>query len=218
MNLARRTIAAAGAAWIVTACLGLAPAIAIAAETLPATAAAPSLAGPALLAALRRGGYVLYLRHTSTDFGANDDAMTSFEDCTKQRNLTDKGRAEARAIGAAIARLKIPVGEVLASPYCRTLETGKLIFGRAAASMDVRGGPATPSAPQRYAGLRALLSTPVAGGTNLAIAGHGNPFHAVAGPPYLAEGEVAIVEPRGDDGFRVIAKMARDAWDTLDRP
>jgi len=107
---------------------------------------------------------------------------------------------------------------VLASPYCRTLETGKLIFGRATASMDVRGGPATPSAPQRYAGLRALLSTPVAGGTNLAIAGHGNPFHAVAGPPYLAEGEVAIVEPRGDDGFRVIAKMARDAWDTLDRP
>jgi hypothetical protein len=183
-----------------------------------AVAAAPALTGTALRDALRRGGYVLYFRHTSTDFGQNDDGMTSFDDCTKQRNLTDQGRAEARAIGVAIARLKIPVGEVLASPYCRTLETARLMFGRATASMDVRGGPATPSTPDRYAGLRRLLSTPVAGGTNLAIASHGNPFHAVAGPPYLAEGEVAIIAPRGADGFSIVAKITRDGWGALDTP
>jgi hypothetical protein len=167
--------------------------------------------------ALRRGGFVLYFRAASTAFGQNDDGMTSFEDCTKQRPLTDKGRAGARAIGAAIERLKIPVGEVLASPYCRTLETGRLIFGRATPSMDVRGGHATPSASDRYAGLRKLLSTPVGGGTNLAISSHGNPFHAVAGPPYLAEGEVAIVEPRGAEGFRIVAKIDNDGWGALDR-
>ena len=190
-----------------------------AAAQAPATAVAPAppLAGTALRDALQRGGYVLYFRHTSTDFGQNDEGMTSFDDCTRQRNLTDKGRAEARAIGAAIARLKIPVGEVLASPYCRTLETARLIFGRATVSMDVRGGPATPSAPDRYAGLRKLLSTPVGGGTNLAISSHGNPFHAVAGPPYLAEGEVAIIEPRGAEGFSIVAKITRDGWGALDK-
>jgi len=182
----------------------------------PAAAIAPPLAGTALRDALQRGGYVLYFRHTSTDFGQNDDGMTSFDDCTKQRNLTDAGRAEARAIGAAIARLKIPVGEVLASPYCRTLETARLMFGRATASMEVRGGPAS-DAGARYAGLRKLLSTPVGGGTNLAIASHGNPFHAVAGPPYLAEGEVAIIEPRGAEGFRIVAKVTKDGWEALAR-
>jgi len=183
----------------------------------PATAAAapPVLAGSALRDALRRGGFVLYFRHTSTDFGQNDDNMTSFDDCAKQRNLTDKGRAEARAIGVAIARLNIPVGDVLASPYCRTLETARLIFGRATASMDVRGGPSTPTSPDRYDGLRKLLSTPVAGNTNRAIASHGNPFYAVAGPPYLAEGEVAVIEPRGAEGFRIVAKVTKDGWEAL---
>lgn len=74
-----------------------------------------SLAGPALLSALRAGGLILYFRHTSTDFGQNDDQMSGYEDCARQRNLTDRGRDEARAIGAAIQRLRIPVGDVLAT-------------------------------------------------------------------------------------------------------
>ena len=206
------------AAYAVAVAFGTAAAIAGAqpAAATAAPAVAP-LAGGALLSALERGGYVLYLRHTSTDFGQNDDAMTSFDDCSKQRNLTDKGRAEARAIGAAIARLRVPVGDVLASPYCRTLETARLVFGRATVSMDVRGGPATPPDADRYAGLRRLLSTPGTRGTNVAIVSHGNPFYAVAGPPYLAEGEIAVVEPRGAGGFAVVAKVPRDGWDALGR-
>jgi hypothetical protein len=182
----------------------------------PAPAAiAPPLAGTALRDALQRGGYVLYFRHTSTDFGQNDDGMTSFDDCAKQRNLTDAGRAEARAIGAAIARLKIPVGEVLASPYCRTLETGRLIFGHATATQAVRGGPAAPDDPDRYSALKKLLSTPVTAGVNLVIASHGNPFRAVTGTSYLAEGEAAVIEPLGAQGFRIVARITKDGWASL---
>jgi hypothetical protein len=61
---------------------------------------------------IARGGYVLYFRHTATDFGQNDEKMTGFEDCANQRNLTDGGRADARAIGAAIRSLDIPIGAV----------------------------------------------------------------------------------------------------------
>src|SRR5919106_1629927 len=71
-----------------------------------------------LLNRLREGGYVLYLRHTSTDFSQNDSRMTSYEDCATQRNLTDRGREEARMLGQHVKRLKIPIGEVLASPFC----------------------------------------------------------------------------------------------------
>src|SRR6266704_7202881 len=129
----------------------------------PSLAAAPdaqTLAGRPLLAALKAGGLVLYFRHTSTDFGQNDDQMSGYEDCARQRNLTDRGRDEARQIGAAIRRLRIPIGEVLASPFCRTRETAQLIFGRATVSPAVRGGPARPESNDRYAELRKLLSTP----------------------------------------------------------
>ena len=193
--------------------LGALTPVAVAAGTV---ATAP-LEGRALGDALRRGGYVLYFRHASTDFGQSDEAMTSFDDCKAQRNLTDKGRDEARAIGAAIRRDRVPVGDVLASPYCRTRETAQLIFGRATVAPAVRGGPVQADA-QRYAGLVALLSDPVPAGTNRVIVSHGNPFHAVAGSPYLAEGEAAVVAPRGEGRFEVVARIPRDRWADLAAP
>ena len=100
---------------------------------------------------LRQGGYVLYMRHASTDFSRNDAAMTSYEDCATQRNLTDQGRAEARAVGAHVRRLRIPIGDVLASPFCRTMETARLAFGKAQATPAARGasGTARPLARRR---------------------------------------------------------------------
>jgi hypothetical protein len=188
---------------------------------LPAIAAetpSESLTGAALLQALRGGGLILYFRHTSTDFGQNDDAMSGYEDCVRQRNLTDRGRDEARRIGVAIKRLDIPIGDVLASPFCRTRETAQLIFGRATAAPAVRGGPARPETNDRYAELRKLLSTPPRAGTNLAIASHGNPFRAVTDTQYLAEGEAAVIRPLGAQGFRIVARVPKDGWDALTAP
>ena len=167
-----------------------------------------------VLAELRRGGYVLYFRHTATDFSQNDEKMKRFEDCADQRNLIDKGRTDARAAGAAIRQLQVPVGRVLASPFCRTVETAQLLFGRAEKMQEVRGGPAVSATSERYAELRKILATPVAPGANLAVVSHGNPFYSVAGPPYLAEGEVAVIRPQGTD-FQVIARIRIDGWDAL---
>jgi hypothetical protein len=169
-------------------------------------------ADPALVQKLREGGYVLYMRHAATDFSQNDSRMTSYEDCATQRNLTDQGREEARQIGAHVKRLGIPIGEVLASPYCRTMETARLAFGSARASNAVRGGPVDAT---RYDGLKKLLSTPVRKGENRVISSHGNPFQAVAGPPYLAEGEIAVVRPDGEMRFSVIARIRPADWPGL---
>ncbi len=169
----------------------------------------------ALLKQLREGGYVLYLRHTSTDFSRNDANMKSYADCANQRNLTDKGRDEARAVGEHIKRLGIPIGTVLASPFCRTMETAKLAFGKAQPMNEVRGGPARPDDPSRYDPLRKLLGGYVPKGENLVISSHGNPFHAVAGPPYLAEGEIAVVRPQGDSRFAIVGKIRVEDWQLL---
>lgn len=167
-----------------------------------------------LLAELRKGGYVIYFRHTSTDFSRDDSRSKSDDDCDHQRPLTDKGREEAREIGAAFRELKVPVGSVLASPRCRTLETAMLAFGRAEKAPEARGGPVAPESPDRYAPLRKLLATPVKPGANLVIASHGNPFYATAGAPYLAEGEAAVVRPLGKD-FEIIARVRHDGWRKL---
>ncbi len=167
-----------------------------------------------LLAELRKGGYILYFRHASTDFSRDDTRSQSDDDCANQRPLSDEGRSEARAIGAAIRDLGIPVGKVVASPRCRTMETAMLAFGRAEKSAAVRGGPAHPQQPDRYAALRQLLATRVEPGANLVISSHGNPFYAVAGKPYLAEGEGAVVRPLGAD-FEVIARIRVDDWQAL---
>jgi phosphohistidine phosphatase SixA len=179
--------------------------------------AAPAAAevDAAIVNALRSGGFVLYMRHASTDFSQNDARMTSYADCASQRNLTDKGRAEARAVGEHVKRLGIPIGTVLASPFCRTMETARLAFGKAELMKEVRGGPARAEDPKRYEGLRKLLSAPPPKGENLVIASHANPFYAVAGPPYLAEGEIAVLKPQGDSGFAIVGKIRVEDWQLL---
>lgn len=173
------------------------------------------LSGPALVCALRAGGFVLYFRHASTDFGQNDDSMTAFEDCANQRNLTDKGRSEARTIGAAIRELRIPIGQVLASPFCRTVETAMLAFAKAEKSLDLRGWPASSVDPNRYASLRGYLAAPPIAAMNTVLVGHGNPFRAVAGPPHLMEGEAAVIRPLGGETFEIAGRIQVQEWADL---
>jgi len=182
----------------------------------PGRSAQPAkpMPGPELLSELRKGGYVIYFRHTSTDFSRDDVKSRSDDDCDNQRPLTDQGREEARQIGAAFRELKIPVGKILASPRCRTMETALLAFGPPEKSSEARAGPASPASEDRYAPLRALLSTPVKPGANTVIASHGNPFYATAGAPYLAEGEAAVVRPLGMD-FEIVARVRHDGWRAL---
>ncbi|HSC98780.1 MAG TPA: hypothetical protein VLI21_07750, partial [Casimicrobiaceae bacterium] len=104
----------------------------------------------------------------------------------------------------------------LASPFCRTRETAELIFGHATVDARVRGGPARPDNPERYAELRTLMSTTVPAGSNVAIVSHGNPFTAVAGPPYLAEGEAAVIRPIGNGEFQIVARIPPDGWRMLE--
>lgn len=188
----------------------LAPAVAVAQQ-----AAVPPPAGPDLLAALRAGGHILYFRHADTDHRQVDQRGMRFEDCAAQRNLTDRGRDHARALGAAIRSLAIPVGAVLASPLCRTMETATLVFGTALRSAAVRdGGPLAPGSPGRFPALRELLSTKVAPGANTVIVGHAYPYFTLVGGQYLNEGEADVVHPRGAD-FEVLARLGLTQWRDL---
>ncbi|MDP3415916.1 histidine phosphatase family protein [Falsiroseomonas sp.] len=86
-------------------------------------------AAAALIAALRRGGVVVVLRHAITDRSQVDRG--DLADRAGQRNLSESGRAQSRALGRAFAQL--PLGQVLTSPVFRALDTAELAFGARAA-------------------------------------------------------------------------------------
>jgi phosphohistidine phosphatase SixA len=179
-------------------------------------ASAQTLVGAELLAALRAGGYVIYFRHADTDHSRQDQRPVNFDDCATQRVLSEKGRQNSRAIGEAIRALDVPIGPVLASPLCRTIDTAVLAFGSAETAMATRdGGPDPVGSPGRYAALRALLSTSPPAGKNTAIVGHGYPYYSLIGKgQMLEEGEAAIVRPHGTS-FEEVARMGLKEWRQL---
>ena len=96
----------------------------------------------ALIAALRAGGYNIYFRHAQTDWSQTDrvDERGAWLDCdsTRMRQLSEQGRKTAAEVGQAMRSLNIPVHSVVASPYCRTVETARLLgLGTVEVSTDI---------------------------------------------------------------------------------
>ena len=186
------------------------------------SAAAGEMADAELVSLLRNGGYTLYFRHTATDW-SHSDHLTQKGDwvsCDKQkmRQLSERGRADAQSIGLAMRQLDIPVGRVLASPYCRTVETGKLLdVGEVVPTTDVMNLRAAEYVGGRMSiveNTRRLLATPPAPGTNTVITAHGNVARE-ATPVYPGEGEGVVFQADLKGGFRVIARIPPKRWNRM---
>jgi virginiamycin B lyase len=177
------------------------------------------LEGRALVRALQDGGYVIYFRHAATDFSQEDTNTRNLRDCPTQRNLNAKGRADARAIGRGFRELRIPIGTVLASRYCRTRQTASLAFGRVRTTIDLTSLPSSPTAAERnrrIAALRRLLSTPPPARVNTVLIAHLFNIQAAANAS-LEEGEAAVFRPLGRNRFQLVATVAPREWTALGR-
>jgi hypothetical protein len=67
-------------------------------------------------------GYVLLLRHTIAP-GVGDPENFKLNDCSTQRNLSQVGRDDAKAVGDWLKRREIKVARVESSRWCRAKET-----------------------------------------------------------------------------------------------
>ncbi len=190
----------------------------LAALLLPATAAAGDHA--ALVAQLRAGGLVVFLRHAETGPAHPDTANAVIGACETQRNLNEAGRAQAVALGDAFRALSIPVGTVLASPFCRTMETAVLAFGDATPHEGLAlPRHLDPAAHARLGeALRALLpATPPRGG-NLLLVGHSYHLIAAGGPRLEPQGAAAVLRPEGGGRFTLLGEIPPAAWTRLAQP
>src|SRR5262245_61870442 len=91
----------------------------------PSTTAGDSEAG---WAALLQGGHVALIRHANAPPGyGGDPPGFRINDCATQRNLDEQGRQEARALGDAFRHRGVRVDRILSSPWCRCLDTARLM-------------------------------------------------------------------------------------------
>lgn len=194
-----------------------APAAAPAAVNRPAFAEV--LAGPELLGKLRQGGFVLYLRHGSTDnMRADRVPLLDFNDCDSQRPLTEPGRKMALRVGEALRAARIPLAEVLTSPLCRAKESAAAAFPDFTYTIDNNlAYTANLTDAQKapiIANTRRLLSAPVAAGRNRVLVAHGPNLMDLIGY-FPAEGTLVVFRPGSGAGFEYIASIPPGLWPDL---
>jgi virginiamycin B lyase len=192
----------------------------VAALALTLAAGASAAAGPDLTRSLRSGGLVVVLRHAATDFSKPDRDPVVVADCATQRNLSAQGRADARAIGRGVRRLGLRIGKVLSSPFCRTLETARLAFGRATvhpALLNTIVAEHDARWRKQIRDAKRLLGTEPAAGTLTVLVTHGIVVQETTGQS-LEEGEAIVFRPLGQSRFRVVGRVMPREWGTLRRP
>lgn len=184
-----------------------------------------SLSGSALLnnadqivKKLQQGGYVIYFRHAITNWQEKDTDRRNLKNCDTQRKLSLKGQAQAQSIGEAFEALKLPVGEVFSSPYCRCLNTGKLAFGKATLTFDLKGLAETErnESNRRVNVLKNMLATTPPAGRNTILISHSYNINNAANFS-INEGDAVVFEPLEEQGFRAIATITADQWTDLAR-
>jgi phosphohistidine phosphatase SixA len=197
-----------------------AAALAAFALLLPALpAGAADLPPQALVAALRGGGHVIYIRHAATEADYADQVNADPLRCSTQRALGEAGWHQARAIGRAFERLGIPVGEVHSSQYCRAWQTADLAFGRYTKHAALNFEPAEEYDPEQLARMKAnvggFLAQVPGPGVNTVVVGHDDPFEAATGIYPEPMGVAIVVRPAGDGSFAVLGAIPPDAWHRL---
>jgi phosphohistidine phosphatase SixA len=189
----------------------------IAAAAMAVSADAARSADPALARELQRGGLVLVLRHAATDFSKPDHDPVDLADCRTQRNLSAQGRADARAIARGVRRLKLRIGTVLTSAFCRTRETARLAFGGGTTSTALLNTINTEHNARWRAQIRAarrLVGTRPPPGRLAVLVTHGSVVGDTIGLT-LDEGETLVCRPRATTRCELLGRIKPGEWKTL---
>ena len=172
----------------------------------------------AILTLLRAGGYVIVVRHGATHADQADTDPLNLDNVAKQRQLNDKGRADAKAVGDTFKAAGVPIGKSISSRFYRAVETSQLIGGKEPeATPDVSEGGlvVSPNENNRRAqALRTIAAAPPAAGTNTLVVTHKPNILDAFGKDWfeIKEGEASIFKPDGKGAFRLIARVPIDQW------
>jgi len=162
----------------------------VAVLTASAWAASPDDQGPGT-------GRVLLMRHATAP-GVGDPAEFRLGDCSTQRNLSGAGRQQAREIGERLRSAGWGGVPVYSSPWCRCVDTARLIGLGEVTELPVLGSSFAGNASDvnGVGALRRWLAGQ--GGKPSVLVTHQVNITALTGV-YPASGEVLLLKVSGDD-------------------
>lgn len=170
-----------------------------------------------LIAKIQKGGYVLYIRHASTEKDYADQVTAVTNNCSTQRVLSEEGWKEAKEIGNAFNRLYVPVGKVISSEYCRAWKTADLAFGKYQKTPKLNFEKAEEYTEEQMKTMKnnvapMLSQKPKNKYKNTVIVGHDDPFEASTGIYPEPMGVTYVIEPMDKKGFKVVGRIGPKDW------
>ena len=160
-------------------------------------------------AALAKGGHVALIRHGNAPPGyGGDPPGFRLDDCSTQRNLDEKGRVQARALGEAFRSHGVRVDRIASSPVCRCMDTASLMgVGQVESSLALVPDR-DPKARVRLLELREMVANWRGPGT-LVLVTHGFTIQPLIGiVPDQAEVVVLRPTPGIEPGAHVVGRIA----------
>jgi len=184
---------------------------------MPKESAQAGLQDADIAKALRAGDLVMVVRHGATFPDKADTDPLNFDNIAAQRNLSDKGKALAKAFGDAIRQAAVPVSKVYTSKYNRAYETAVIAgFKDIEKTTDLTEGGliVSPNENNRRAeAFRKMIGTAPAPHTVTILITHQPNIIAALGKDWfdVREGEASIFRP-GDGGYKLVARVQMDEW------
>ena len=168
---------------------------------------------------LKKGGYILFFRHAERDKWLDVQMYDALELDVDENNkngtvfgenkyyssavcLSERGKAQAKAMREVIEISNIPIGTIFSSPSCRARQTAELAFGRydyIDKNLINRSSKKEFKKAQSSYLRNFLLEIPMQPGTNTVISSHNGVF----GYPLLLKKGPKITTEEG--GFFVIS-------------
>ncbi|HKW93740.1 MAG TPA: histidine phosphatase family protein [Methylomirabilota bacterium] len=156
--------------------------------------------------ALVEGGHVAVVRHGNAPPGVGDPPGFKIDDCATQRNLDEWGRRQAVSLGEAFRQRRVRVDRVVSSPWCRCLDTARLMAVGQIETSWALVPDRDPKAPTRLPELRELVSGWRGSGT-LVLVTHALTIQPLAG--FLpAQAEIVVFKPMPGAEPRLIGSIA----------
>src|SRR5437667_6500423 len=178
----------------------------------------PSPSVDDVLQMLRAGGYVIVVRHGATHPDQADTDPLNPGNIANQRQLNDKGRADAKAVGEVFKAAGVPIGKSYSGRFYRAVETARLIGGKEPhATPDVTEGGQVVSPNEnnrRTRAFRTIVGTPPDAGTNTLVVTHKPNILDALGKDWfeVREGEASIFKPEGNGKYSLVARVQIGQW------
>ena len=171
-----------------------------------AAEAAKNDAKDELWKALKAGKAIALMRHAIAP-GTGDPAEFELGNCKTQRNLSEEGRKQAKAIGDIFRARGISSATVYSSAWCRTRDTAALLdLGKVQTFPPLNSFFANPKAKPFQTRKLKLFVLRARGDTPKVLVTHQVNITALTGK-FAKSGEIIVVQPTKDKKIKVLGAL-----------